>query len=100
MLKYYYNPEDCLVIFSDGRKFSIDMSGNIYESYEPFKLFESDIPCSSSTEAFERLIDGYVESLAEELEDKKRELVAFENEQLKSINLLRKEVRKYECNIL
>ena len=100
MLKYYYNPDDCLVIFSDGRKFSIDISGNIYESYEPFALYESDIPCKTPTEAFEMLIDKYAELLDEELEEKRHELVALENEQLKSINKLRKEVKNYERNIL
>lgn len=96
MIEYYYDPENCLVVFSDGRKFSIDISGNIYESYEAFQLYESDIPCETPTEAFGMLIDKYAELLDEELEHKKRELVEFENEQLKSINKLRKEVKKYE----
>ena len=100
MIEYYYNPEDCLVIFSDGRKFSIDISGNIYESHETFQLYESDIPCETPTEAFGMLIDKYAELLNEELEYKRRELVALENEQLKSINKLRKEVKNYERNIL
>lgn len=100
MLKYYYNPDDCLVIFSDGRKFSIDCSGVIHESYEHFELYETDIPCETPTEAFEMLIDKYTELLNEELEYKKRELDAFENEQLKSIMRLRKEIGKYERNIL
>ena len=96
MLKYYYDPENCLIVFSDGRKFSIDISGNVYESYEPFELYDSDIPCETPTEAFGMLIDKYTELLDEELEEKRHELVALENEQLKSINKLRKEAKKYE----
>ena len=46
------------------------------------------------------LIDKYTELLDEELEEKRHELVALENEQLKSINKLRKEVNNYERNIL
>lgn len=88
MFKYYYNPDDCLVVFSDGRKFSVDCSGTIHESYKPFELYESDITCETPAEAFRMLIDQYAE------------LVAFENEQLKSINKLRKEVKNYERNIL
>ena len=100
MIEYYYDPENYLVVFSDGRKFSIDCSGKIHESYEEFHLYETDIPCETSTEAFGMLIDKYSELLAEELEEKRRELVAFENEQLKAINKLRKEVCKYERDIL
>ena len=100
MIEYYYDPENCLVVFSDGRKFSIDCSGTIHESHEPFELYESDIPCETPTEAFGMLADKYAELLDEELEYKKRELVVFENEQLKSINKLRKEVKNYERNIL
>jgi hypothetical protein len=96
MIEYYYDPENCLVVFSDGRKFSIDCSGTIHESYEPFQLCESDIPYKTPTEAFRMLVDKYAELLNEELEYKKRELVEFENEQLKAINKLRKEAKKYE----
>ena len=99
-MKYYYDPENKLVVFSDGRKFYVDYYGEIHKEFEDFEPLESDIPCKTSTEAFQLLIGEYGKLLAEELELKRRELVAFENEQLKSINRLRKEVKKYERNIL
>jgi hypothetical protein len=99
-MKYYYDPIDNLVVFSDGRKFSIDSYGNIFEFHEPFELYESYIPCKTSTEAFQLLIGEYGKLLAEELELKRRELVNLENEQLKSLLKLRKEVEKYESNLL
>lgn len=100
MIKYFYNPLDRMVVCSDGRTFTVASGGSLVKNKEIFFTCESDVPCKSSTEAFGMLIDKYAELLDEELEYKRRELVVFENEQLKSINRLRKEVRKYERNIL
>lgn len=96
MIKYFYNPLDRMVVCSDGRTFTVASDGSLVKNKEIFFTCESDIPCKSSTEAFELLICEYSNLLAEELELKRRELVELENEQLKSINRLRKEVSKYE----
>ena len=96
MIKYYYNPEDKMVVISDGRTFTIDCNGNIFEQVQEFKEFESDVPCESLIEAFELLISDYSVLMNEELEFKRRKLVELENFQLKSLMKLRKEVEKYE----
>ena len=72
MIKYYYNPEDKMVVISDGRTFTIDK-------------------CRTHTRDF-----GRVRFRNEELEFKRRKLVELENYQLKSLMKLRKEVEKYE----
>ena len=96
MIKYYYNPEDKMVVISDGRTFTIDCNGNIFEQVQEFKEFESDVPCESLIEAFELLISDYSVLMNEELEFKRIKLVELENFQLKSLMKLRKEVEKYE----
>ena len=96
MIKYFYNPEDKMVVISDGRTFTIDCNGNIFEQVQEFKEFESDVPCESLIEAFELLISDYSVLMNEELEFKRRKLVELENFQLKSLMKLRKEVEKYE----
>ena len=96
MIKYFYNPLDKMVVCSDGRTFTIDCNGNIFEQVQEFKEFESDVPCESLIEAFELLISDYSVLMNEELEFKRIKLVELENFQLKSLMKLRKEVEKYE----
>lgn len=85
-----------MVVCSDGRTFTVDLSGSLFKNKEIFFTCESDIPCKNSTEAFELLISDYSKLLSSELEVKKKELVDLENNQLKSLMRLRKEVDKYE----
>ena len=96
MIKYYYNPEDKMVVISDGRTFTIDCSGEIFEQVQEYEEFDSDVPCESLLKAFELLIADYSVLMNEELEFKRRKLVELENYQLKSLMKLRKEVEKYE----
>jgi hypothetical protein len=96
MIKYYYNPEDKMVVVSDDRTFTIDCNGDIFEQVQEFKEFDSDIPCESLLEAFELLIADYSVLMNEELEFKRVKLVELENFQLKSLIRLRNEVEKYE----
>lgn len=94
MIKYFYNPLDRMVVCSDGRTFTVASDGSLVKNKEIFFTCESDIPCKSSTEAFELLIADYCDLLNGQLESEKRKLVELENSNLKSIMRLRKEVRK------
>ena len=95
MIKYFYNPLDKMVVYSDGRTFTVASDGSLVKNKEIFFTCESDIPCKSSTEAFELLISDFSKALNDELEFKRGKLVAFENYNLKSIINLRKEVKNY-----